>query len=249
VDNLQRVPDINSKFIRFSEENLSKKSDICFVTANYLADYTKNLGFKNVFYEPNVSDYEHFSQARSIDEQPEDLKGIPHPRLIFIGMVGRHKIDVGLLNQLSKEVAQSQLILIGDIHDDESSLPKGPNIHYLGPKHYHVLPKYLGHADIALIPAPINGYTLGMFPMKFFEYLAAGLPVVSTNLPTLEEFKHVAFVSADNDEFIKNVKDVLSGARKDQALIDSICRYHSWENRFLRMEEKIKDILSAQFFK
>ena len=66
--------------------------------------------------------------------------------------------------------------------------------------------------DVALLPNRINNYTKSMFPMKFFEYLAAGKPVVSTELPALADYRHVAAFCKSQDEFAAAIESALAGA-------------------------------------
>ena len=83
----------------------------------------------------------------------------------------------------------------GDPNTDVSILENHKNIHLLGPKEYDELPSYLKYFDVALLPNMINSYTDNMFPMKFFEYLAAGRKVVSVNLKAIQEFKDYVYIS------------------------------------------------------
>ena len=94
-----------------------------------------------------------------------------------------------------------------------------------------------------MLPATRNAYTASMFPMKFFEYLAAGLQVVSTRLPALEEFEELYFPVDDADGFCAAVEKILRDERRDAGQIDSACRRHCWAARFGRMEDVLKEKL------
>ena len=85
-----------------------------------------------------------------------------------------------------------------------------------------------------------------MFPMKFFEYLASGLPVVATRLPALEEFENLYFPADTAEEFVEHIRKVLEGERRDADLIDAACLYHTWEARFKRMETAIQSVLAKE---
>jgi glycosyltransferase involved in cell wall biosynthesis len=100
----------------------------------------------------------------------------------------------------------------------------------------------MAHADVAVMPVPLNSYTDAMFPMKFFEFLAAGLPVIGSRLPALKDFEDLYFPSDSAEEFQVNLEKVLSGTRRDSRAIDEACRYHSWEARFARMEAVLDEI-------
>lgn len=99
----------------------------------------------------------------------------------------------------------------GDPNTDISILENHENIHLLGPKEYSELPSYLKYFDVALLPNMINSYTDNMFPMKFFEYLAAGRKVVSVNLKAIQEFKDYVYISTTNEDFIEGIDKAIEG--------------------------------------
>ena len=97
----------------------------------------------------------------------------------------------------------------GDPSTTLTAIADSPNIHLLGPRPYAELPAYLRGADVGLIPALINDYTRAMFPMKFFEYLAAGLPVVATPLPALESHAGLLERAPDAAGFAAAIERIL----------------------------------------
>jgi glycosyltransferase involved in cell wall biosynthesis len=237
VDDLGAVPGINSQIIQEAETRLAELADICFVTSPLLREKMKK--FKRVIYEPNVCDYDFFATARMALNEPEDIKTIPRPRLIFIGALSGYKLDFGLIEALAARLPKTHWLFIGEHGlespwDGQTSLP--PNIHVLGPRPHGRLPYYLAHAEAAVLPELHNDYTAAMFPMKFFEYLAAGLPVISARLPALAEFEDLYFPADTVEEFESQIRRVLAGERRDTKAIEAACLHNSWEARFARME-------------
>ena len=107
-----------------------------------------------------------------------------------------------------------------------------PNVHLMGARPYALLPDYLRGFDLALLPCPINAYTRSMFPMKFFEYVAAGVPIVATALPALSGQAHMARLCADAPGFLASVDELRccpprEGARRPIPLemLPSWCSY------------------------
>lgn len=190
------------------------------------------------------------SRARERSGQSrEDLRAIPHPRLIFVGALSQYKVDFSMIRQVAEKLPHVHWILIGAVGEGQPGTqrpPEGYNIHLLGPRPYEALPSYLGYCDIAVLPATRNNYTAAMFPMKFFEYLASGLPVVSTRLPALEDFEDLYFPADSAEEFALHIEQVLAGKRKDAEAIEAACRYHTWEARFARMEKRIREVVAIQ---
>jgi glycosyltransferase involved in cell wall biosynthesis len=211
VDDLAAQPCMPAALIAHEEERLCRACDQVFVTSPALL---KSRGCWNPHtrYDPNVADVVHFAQARDGNlPVASDLQALPPgPRLGFVGAVSGYKLDLGLLARLAHHRSDCQLVLIGrvgegDPETDLAELMGLRNVHLLGPRPYGQLPSYLRGFDLALLPCPMNAYTRSMFPMKFFEYLAAGLPVVATDLPALAEYGSLARLCANPSSFLAAV--------------------------------------------
>lgn len=246
VDDLGATPGIDAQIIRQEEKRLAAVADGCFVTSRNLLSLLSPL-FRQVEYEPNVCDIALFQQARRTPQEPADLQAIPCPRLIFIGALSQYKVDFALMRRVAELLPEVHWVLVGEVGEGQPGTQGPPvreNIHVFGPRPYGQLPAYLAHGDVAVLPAARNAYTASMFPMKFFEYLASGLPVVSTRLPALEEFESLYFPAETAEQFADQIRAVLAGARKDGRAIDEACRAHTWEARFERMERCMQTMLS-----
>jgi glycosyltransferase involved in cell wall biosynthesis len=172
----------------------------------------------NTYYYPNVVDYSHFANRCFVDASlPVDVVERCHaPRVGFVGAISSYKVDFELLRQLAEANPWWSFVLIGSVGEGdpctESSLLKGlDNLHLLGSRSYDDLPAYMASFDVALIPAPINSYTRSMFPMKFFEYLAAGVPVVATPLPALVEFSEFHLQASTPEQFSAAIASIVEG--------------------------------------
>ena len=121
--------------------------------------------------------------ADHVAAEPDDLAAIPHPRLGYIGNLDAARIDYGGLAELARARPGYQLVLIGPWNaseHDRQTLGALPNVHLLGSKDQRECPTYLAHLDLGLIPFRLNDVTAAIYPLKINEYLAYGLPVVST---------------------------------------------------------------------
>ena len=133
-----------------------------------------------VFAFPSSVDIGHFAKARMIEVDPADQAGLPRPRLGYYGVIDE-RMDLELLAALADARPHWSIIMVGPVVKiDPAALPDRPNISYLGGKSYDELPVYAGGWDVALMPFAINESTRFISPTKTPEYLAAGLPVVST---------------------------------------------------------------------
>lgn len=216
VDEIKAQPGMPVAQIEAADTALVKASDVVFVTAEYLLESRRGFN-KNTHYFSNVADFAHFVQARQASTVvPTDIAALKKPVIGFVGAISGYKVDFELLKTMARQHPEWQIVLIGkvgegDPHTDVTELKSLPNIHFLGPRPYADLPACMKGFDVAILPCMLNEYTRSMFPMKFFEYLAAGLPVVSTELHALQGHKDVACIARSHAEFIAGVEAALRG--------------------------------------
>lgn len=161
------------------ETELFRRADLVFTGGVSLFE-AKRSQHPHVHAFPSSVDVPHFAQARSITECPEDMRGIPHPRIGYAGVIDE-RIDLDLIREVAELRPDWQIVMLGPVVKiAPDSLPRAANIHYLGMKAYQDLPAYFSGWDLAIMPFALNDATRFISPTKTPEYLAAGLPVVST---------------------------------------------------------------------
>lgn len=243
VDAIDQQPLMNSRQIRQADAQLMSRCNMVVCSSRRL--YARSKGFNsNTHYYPNAVDIELFARARFENiELSSDIRLIPSPRIAFIGSLVSYKVDFSMLELIANSFPHASLVLIGSIEEgafktDLSQLLSMKNVFYLGVKPYTSLPSILKGTTVAIIPALINNYTDYMFPMKFFEYLAAGVPVVTTGLPAIAEFRHWASICQDRSSFIQAIKDIIDGSSKYQVSIADLNQY-SYKERTIRMIDSL----------
>jgi glycosyltransferase involved in cell wall biosynthesis len=214
--------------LKEKENELFAKADLVF-TGGYSLYEAKKHRHSDVHPFPSSIDTEHYFKARLHTIDPPDQAGIPHPRIGYFGVIDE-RIDTMLLEGVARRKPEWHIVMVGPVvRINPDSLPKLPNIHYLGMKHYSELPSYISGWDIAMMPFAHNEFTRYISPTKTPEYLAAGKPVISTPIidvlrqygrsglvniaGTPEEFVRVAsleFENNDRDEWIQHVNEFLS---------------------------------------
>lgn len=161
------------------ERALIRRADLLFTGGYSLFESKKHL-HQHARLFPSAIDYEHFAQARQALPEPADQAGITGPKIGFCGVIDE-RFDCALVAELARSRPEWQFIFLGPVVKiDPASLPAGPNLHYIGMKAYSDLPAYMSNWQVAILPFALNEATRFISPTKTPEYLAAGLPVVST---------------------------------------------------------------------
>lgn len=193
----------------------------------------------NIHPFPSSIEYDHFSMAREIFDDPEDQMYIPHPRIGFYGVIDE-RLDIDLLKNMSGLKPDYQFIILGPvIKIDEDDLPKASNIHYLGKKEYIDLPFYLSGWDCAMMPFALNDSTRFISPTKTPEFLAAGRPVVSTSITdVINPYKYEALIHiADTaEEFIECIDKAMNEKNNEWlSRVENFLKGNSWDKTFERI--------------
>src|SRR5215204_3870526 len=163
-----------------NEAELFRRADVVFTGGMSLYEAKRNR-HANVHGLPSSIDFDHFSKARRMrDAEPADQAAIPHPRLGFFGVIDE-RMDIDLVAAVADLRPDWHLVMIGPVVKiDPATLPQRANIHWLGGKSYSDLPRYLSGWDVGFMPFALNESTRFISPTKTPEFLAAGVPVVST---------------------------------------------------------------------
>jgi glycosyltransferase involved in cell wall biosynthesis len=162
----------------------AREADIVFATTASLRDrHIRNNAQTRLV--PNVADYDHFASGL-FAQVPNALSALRRPIIGFAGNIVASKVDLAGLDRLSDTRPDWSWVLIGPVEKAMearlAALASKPQIHYLGLVDYGSLPSYVAQFDVGLIPYHANSYTASVFPLKYYEYLAAGIPIVASGL-------------------------------------------------------------------
>lgn len=176
-------------------------------------------GARAVAIVPNGCDYDHFASAPA----PPDTE----PRLVMMGGLG-WRIDTALLAEVVRRRPSWTLDLVGPV--ERSDLPTGANVVLRGHVDFDELPAVVGRSHVGLIPYNDDEFNRASFPLKAFEYLAAGRPVVSTPIDPLRSREPHVRVTKGSDAFIAGIDEALATG-PDLASCRAVGRANSWERR------------------
>lgn len=223
------------------EQDLIKACDTVFVTAEGLYQSKKPFA-KTIYFLPNAANVEHFMQAQKAETQiPPELQDLPGPVIGFVGVI-QDWIDLELIEMTARTHPEWSVVLVGPVGPgiDISALQQLSNVHLLGRKDLKDLPKYLKGFDVCLNPFKMNELTDKVSPLKFYEYLASGKPIVTVDMPGIRDFVDVVEVAKTREEWIPAIERALSQEspeKLEQRL--KRARENSWESRVEFMMDKL----------
>jgi glycosyltransferase involved in cell wall biosynthesis len=212
------------------EEELFRTSDLVVVSAERLLESKRHFN-PNTHIIRHGTDWVHFRKAVDGDVSvPDDIASLPKPVIGFHGLLADW-VDFELIRRTAEAFPEGSVVLIGKVSVDAERkigiLDGVPNIHMLGRKPYAELPAYCKGFDVALNPFLINELTLAANPLKVREYLAAGVPVVTTDIPEVRVLED-CLISSDAGDFVEKVREGLNYPRSAAEISDGI-RHESWD--------------------
>jgi glycosyltransferase involved in cell wall biosynthesis len=211
------------------ERELIDRADLVIVSAERLYQSKSALHPRTVLVRHGV-DFDHFRKALDAETQvPDEIARLPRPVLGYFGLMAPDWVDLGLLVKVAKHFSSGSLVLLGKATMDLTPLTTLPNVHWLGRKPYEELPAFSKGFDVALIPFPLNEVTLNANPLKAREYLAAGLPVVSTKIPEVEVLG-LCRIGGDADGFVREIEEALKEPGPSRQRSEAM-RGQSWQAR------------------
>jgi len=212
-------------------------ADIVFAGGRSLFEKVQKHRTERAYLFPSGVEPEHYEGARKHREDRH------RPVAGYVGVIDE-RLNLGLIEGLADRLPDWDIHMVGPVvklHDVQ--LPNRPNIKYFGHQRYADLPRFMGGFDVALMPFAMNESTRSISPTKTLEYLAAGLPVVSSRIPdVVTDYTGVVDLQDDAEGFACACRHVVdhSVERRD-AKVDPLLRLHHWDSIAKRMEELVID--------
>lgn len=234
----------NASQILSQEKRLIKKADVVLTSSNYLFNQTKKIRKDNLLFIPNGCDFQHFNQVlEKKTEPPSEIRKSDHPIIGYYGAIDQW-LDERLLEKIAKAFTDCKIILIGRVNNDTVlKLSKQYNNLILpGEKSYQDLPNYLKFFRVCIIPFKINKLIKATLPVKIFEYLSQGKPVITTAIPEISSFKNQIYFAENHQQFINFLKKALEEDSKNKLEARlKMARSFQWQEIINKFEEKLKN--------
>ncbi|HZJ85059.1 MAG TPA: glycosyltransferase [Syntrophomonadaceae bacterium] len=186
-------------------DNAVRSADVVLTTSGKLFNLASTIN-PNVYLVPNGCDYDHF--ANFIHGRPAEIAHLTGPIIGYIGVVATW-VDVELIARVADSYPDCNIVVVGPLYN-VSEVPDRPNIHWLGFKPYEQLPAFAQSFDVGLIPFKASSMTEAVNPIKMWEYMATGMPIVTTNLPEARKYSDYVFIAATDEEFIFQVGQAIA---------------------------------------
>lgn len=231
VDDYAEFEGLDAGFIARSEDELVRRSDLVITTSELLFDAKRRFRDDTVMIRHGV-DFDHFAAAwRRPLEVPEDIARIKQPIFGFFGLI-HFWIDRELIARVARLRPDYAFVLIGDRATDTSAIDRLPNVHLLGRRPNSELPAYCAGFRAGLLPFTRTAMTRSVNPIKMYEYLAAGLPIISTPLPEAERFTGPVSMVNTAEEFAAACDDALASdyPGRREAISRSVAN-ESWRSK------------------
>ncbi len=235
-----------SKHGKYAEPALIAKADIVAANSLYLCRYAKQYN-KNSTYIGQGCDVDDFMDKP--DRYPDDISSVAHPVIGYCGMLSSARLDIKLIESIATQRPSWNIVLVGP--EDEvfrqSHLHRLPNVFFTGIKPPELLPGYIHGFDVCINPQLINQMTIGNYPRKIDEYLAAGKPVAATQTETMQDFKEYVYLCNDAREYIAAIERALaeSGGAEIIRARQLYARSHSWQASIEKLYTEINHLTYA----
>lgn len=246
TDEFSQFSYLDRERIMHQEARLLRKADVVFATAHSLVESKGRLN-PNTHLASHGVDHAHF--ARALDPATPvapELAGLRGPVLGFFGLV-QDWIDVDLMAWIAEQRPDWNVVVIGRSLVDMSALKRLPNVTLVDRRPYEELPRYCRAFSVGLIPFRINELTSHVNPIKLREYLSAGLPVVSTDLPEVRHYSHVCEIAKTRQEFLSACERVLrNDTPQERQKRSALMLDETWERKVAALGEHVMRALARK---
>jgi glycosyltransferase involved in cell wall biosynthesis len=210
ADDHAAASDVDRGLIESMENRLIRHCSFVLYSSSSLMELERDrTNGTAVFFDHGV-EIDHFARVADRPE-PADIAAIPHPRVGFFGQIEAENVDFELVERLAQQIPEAHFVMIGRVAADVSHLSRYPNVHFLGWRDYELVPSYGQFFDVAICPKPASRWVASVNPIKLKEYLALGLPVVSTHFGGADRFAEVVAFADSKEDFVAAVAAAIAG--------------------------------------
>ena len=217
------------KMLKQRYTKIAKMYDVIFTVSEELKERYFS-GHTRVYDIPNGVDFHRFEQARK-----ESIK-IKMPQVVYVGVI-QERFDIGLVEKCATAFPDVRFFIAGPVWKgvDLSPLVRYENIVLKGPIAYDMVPFLLAQSWVGIVPHIVDAFTQSMDPMKVYEYLAGGIPVVSTAVVSVNPSASMVDIAQTHEEFVLCLQKRLDQARGVGRDDECVSREYDWSKKYKKM--------------
>jgi glycosyltransferase involved in cell wall biosynthesis len=213
-----------------------KSVDMVIVVSKNLYN-SKHLYNKHTYIVPNAVDYcSYLKASKSSTPLPKDIALLPLPIIGYSGLISK-RLNLKMIKEIADTHPEWSIALIGTVDDTGCvnklvDLKKSKNVFFLGEKNIDELPFYVSAFDVCIIPYEINDETKNLNPLKLYDFMATGKPIVTTNIPAAQEYKKFIYLVNSSENISKYINKALNekNCRKKEERI-MVASMNTWDHR------------------
>jgi glycosyltransferase involved in cell wall biosynthesis len=228
------------------DRQMLERADLVIVVSESLFQRKQPYN-SHTYVVPNGVDYQAYTQAlESHEPLPPDIAGLPKPVIGYSGLIAA-RLDLDLLQYVATSHPEWSVTLVGATDDrhcgaELAALRQIDNVHFLGRKEINQVPHYVKAFDVCLIPYQVDERAQNASPLKLYDYMAAGKPIVTTNFSVANQFKEVVRIADTQAEFSRYIEESLAEGGQDLFLKRRrIAAENTWDKRV----EQLSDIMQS----
>ena len=221
------------RLITAQDKELCRKADAVIVCSPKLFAMKRPLA-ENLFEVANGAETVHYCRVLSAEPVADAAAHWPHPVFGYTGTIHPERVDVELVLTLARSVPGGTVALVGPdllTPADRARLDAAGNVVRTGPVPYRLLPDYMRAFDVCITPHCRSEFTESLNPIKLWEYLASGKPIVSTDIAGFREFPQLVALASDPEYFVAACRTALQEPSSAAAARLEEAKKHTWDTR------------------
>ncbi len=240
TDQFESFPAVDRQVLEGYDAALKERADLVLFCAHNLME-KEQADCRKALYTDHGVDFDLFAEAaKSSDSVPADIARVPTPRVGFVGGMDEHTFDPELMIGVAAELPEVSFALVG-----ASSVPDGwcvlPNVYMLGQKPYEEVASYMAACDVLIMPWNKGEWIQNCNPVKLKEYLAVGMPVVSSAFPELKYYDDVVVSCDDARSFVAGIRKGLASP-PDPEILRARVRDETWHIKQKRVVDTLAEL-------
>jgi len=242
VDERAALAGRHRRYFDVRERTMMSKCASVIVVSQKLLDEKRRLASR-IALIPNGVDAAFFSKG---GEPPTELRGLPRPMVGYSGAIDEW-FDFEIVEHLARSRPDWSFVLVGPVRTNAKRLTRFKNVSLLGGRRYRDLPSYLAAFDCGIVPHKLTRFRLYSDPLKVYEYIAAGKPVVSTAIPSVERFGELVRVAHDPEGFLRAIEQEIEQDSPERAeRRRKAIREHDWKHRVMALSAEVSRIIDEE---